>query len=107
MLETAEVEIDTAELTMELEGAITKKEAFDSGAGREASKAMHKTLAAAEIVALKMATNRPGATQVRIWRINVAAAQSSERTRRGASRRLRLSLQAAERAIEDDKPVTA
>ena len=54
-----------------------------------------------------MATNRPGTEQFRIWRINVAAAQSSARTRRRASRRLKLSLQAAERAIEDDKPVTA
>ena len=107
MLETAEVEIDTAELTMKLEGATAKKEAPDNEAKREASKAMRKTLAAAEIMTLKMATNRPGAERGRSWRMIVAAAQSNERARRRASRTLKLSLQAAERAVKDDEPVTA
>ena len=72
MLETAEVDIDTTKLTMKLERATAQKEASDS-------KVMRKTLAAAESMTLKMATNRHGAKHVKSWRMNVAVAQSNER----------------------------
>ena len=56
---------------------------------------------------LKMATNSPGTKQVRSWKMNVAAAQSNERARQRASRTIKLSLQAAEKAVKDDESVTA
>ena len=92
---------------MKLEQATARKEATDNKVKREASRTMRKTLAAAGITTLRIATHGPGAEQIRHWRRNMAIAQDNEKARQRASRALKLSLQAAERTVKDDKTVTA
>ena len=99
VLEAAEVDFDATELTMKLEQEAAQKEASDNKAKREAPKTMRKTLAAAAIMTLKMATHRPGAEQIRHWRLNMAIAQNNEKARQRASRALKLSQQAAKRTV--------
>ena len=103
VLEAAEVDIDTTELTMKLEQAAGQKEASDG----EASRTMRKTLVAAEMMTLKMATHRTRAEHIRHWKMNMAVARNNEKARQRASRALKVSLRAARRTVKDDKAVIA
>ena len=84
MLQAAEVDIDATELAMKLEQAAAR--ASDGKVKREASRSMRKTLAAAEIMTLEMATHGPGAEQIIRWRMNIAIARNNEKARQRASR---------------------